>query len=266
MTLQEALQTGTPLAGELVIDSHCHMGPWYNFHIPEDGSAEAMIHSMDLLGIDVSIVSPHVCIGPDYHRGNRDVAAAAARFPGRIVPYVTVNPNAGAAEIQTEIDYWDSQGPIRAFKLHPGTHQYKASGENYFPVYEYAQAHGLPILVHSWGGDRLGGPKVLAGLAEKYPEAKFITAHSATSWQMVDEAAAETGAHDNLYFDVAGSILLYGCLEEMVERLGVGKILFGTDNPFIDPRPGLGRLLMARISDDDKRQILGLNAKRIFGL
>ena len=106
----------------------------------------------------------------------------------------------------------------------------------------------------------------LKRLAEKYPEAKFITAHSATSWQMVDEAAAETGAHDNLYFDVAGSILLYGCLEEMVERLGVGKILFGTDNPFIDPRPGLGRLLMARISDDDKRQILGLNAKRIFGL
>jgi len=39
-----------------------------------------------------------------------------------------------------------------------------------------------------------------------------------------------------------------------------------TDNPFIDPRPGLGRLLMARITDDEKRQILGLNAKRVFRL
>ncbi len=52
---------------------------------------------------------------------------------------------------------------------------------------------------------------------------------------------------------------------EMVRRVGAERILWGTDI-FIDPRPALGRLLMARLSDEDKRLILGLNAKRIFRL
>ncbi len=50
----------------------------------------------------------------------------------------------------------------------------------------------------------------------------------------------------------------------MVARVGADRILWGTDNPFIDPRPGLGRMLCAEVSDEDKRKMLGLNAKRLY--
>jgi predicted TIM-barrel fold metal-dependent hydrolase len=221
---------------------------------------------MDLCGIDTTIISPHVCIGPDYKLGNRHAYAAAAKFPGRIVPFVTVNPNYGAAEIRGEIAYWEANGGIQAFKLHPSTHHCPASGEDYFPVYEYAQEHSLPILSHCWDGDAYGSASVLSDLAGKYPQASFIIGHSASGWPILDQASAEAARRANVYLDLTGSRLIRGLLEDMVSRVGAERVLFGTDNPFIDPRPGLGRVLMARLSDDDKRNILGLNAKELFRL
>lgn len=266
MTLKEACQTGTVLTGEFIVDAHAHMGPWHNFHVPENGTAESMVHAMDLVGFNCAVVSPHVAIGPDYRKGNRDVAAAAARFPGRIIPFVTLNPNYGRAEVEQEIAYWDRESRIRAFKIHPGCHECKASVDAYFPAYEYAHAHGLPILSHSWAGDPLGGASTLGGLAGQFPGAHFIIGHAASGWQMLDESVQEARAHDNIYLDLTGSRLIRGLIEEMVARVGAERVLFGTDMPFIDPRPGLGRVLMSRLSDDDKRLILGLNAQRLFRL
>ena len=266
MTLKEACQTGSILTDELIIDAHAHMGPWQGFSIAEQGSPAAMVHAMDLCGIDVTVISPHVCIGPDYRLGNRHAYEAAEQFPGRLVPFVTVNPTYGAKEIEEEIVYWEKQAGIKAFKLHPSLHQTKASAEGYFPVYEYANEHGLPILSHSWAGDPLGGASTLGGLAEKYPKAGFIIGHSASSRQVLDEAEKEAKVHPNIYLDLTGSRLILGLIEDMVSRVGAERVLFGTDSPFIDPRPGLGRVMMSRLSDDEKRLILGLNAKGLFGL
>lgn len=266
MTLQQALQAGVVLHDEFILDAHAHMGPWHNFHVPEGGSAASMVNAMDLAGFNCAVVSPHIAIGPDYRRGNRDVAAAAQRFPGRIIPFVTLNPNAGRREIEEEIAYWDRESGIVAFKIHPACHECKASVDAYFPVYEFADAHGLPVLSHSWAGDPLGGASTLGGLAEQFPRAQFIIGHAASSWQVLDEAEKEARQRDNIHLDLTGSRLIYGLLEDMVRRVGAERVLFGTDMPFIDPRPGLGRVLMARLDDDDKRLILGLNAKRLFGL
>ena len=266
MTLTEACRAGAVLEDEYIVDAHTHMGPWYNFHVPEEGTAASMVHAMDLLGFDAAVVSPHIAIGPDYQKGNRDAAAAAREFPGRMIPYVTVNPNYGREEIEAEIAHWEREGGIKAFKIHPSCHEYKASGENYYPVYEYAGAHGLPVLSHSWAGDPLGGPSLLSDLAGKFPDANFLIAHAASSWQIVDEGTQEVGRRDNVYLDLTGSRLIYGLLEEMVARVGAERVVFGTDMPFIDPRPGLGRVMMSRLSDDEKRLVLGLNAQRIFGL
>jgi uncharacterized protein len=265
-TLADRCRQGEPLTDVLIIDMHCHGGPWHNFNIPEGGSFASMVHAMDLLGFDTCVCSPHVAIGPGYHEGNRAVMAAADEFPGRILPYVTINPNYPLAEIEAEIAHWHDLGRIKAFKIHPALHGASATHEGYRPAYEYAQAHSLPILSHSWDGDPLGGVPVLASLADRFPNASFIVGHSASSWAIARDGAAATHERPNIYLDLTGSILLRGLLEAMVAEARTDRILFGTDMPFIDPRAGLGRVLNARISDDDKRLILGLTAKRLFRL
>ncbi|MBC7287458.1 MAG: amidohydrolase [Armatimonadetes bacterium] len=262
--LAEKLLQGE-LIDDLIIDAHAHLGPWHNFFVRRGGWADAMVESMDACGIDVAIVAPHVAIGPDERRGNEQAYEAAARHPRRIVPYVVVNPNRGADGVEAEILHWESAG-IRAFKLHPAVHQYPAAGANYRPVYEYANEHSLPILSHCWDGDPHGAPSVVAGLAAEYPNASFIIGHAASSWSIIQTACEEVARRANVYLDLTGSPLWYGGLEYLVANADPARILFGSDNPFIDPRPPLGRVLFARISDEHKRMILGLNAKRLFRL
>jgi len=262
--LRDACRMGEALAGELVIDCHTHLGPWHNFHIPGP-TAQDMVRTMDRLGVALSICSPHLAIGPDYRLGNREVMAAAEAFPGRITPYVTINPHYPAAEVGEEIGYWQAQGHLRAFKIHPSVHGYRADGPGYAPMFEFADARGLPVLSHSWAGDGHCGPAILGTLAERYPRVTVIVAHAASGWPMIEEACTQAEAHANVFLDLTGSQLFCRALETMVERIGAERILFGTDLPFVDPRPGLGRVLMARIGDEDKRRILGLNAQALFG-
>lgn len=261
-----ACLTGEVLRDEFIVDAHGHMDTWYDFHIPEQGTPASMVHAMDLVGIDITIVAPHICIGPCYLQGNRDAYAAAAEFPGRLVPFVVVNPNYPVAEIEAEIAHWDSHGGIIGFKFHPQCHDAPACHENYTPVFEYAQERGLPILSHNWTGGSVNGKETLHGLAEQYPRLTFIIGHALSGWAAIDVNCAIAKLYPNVMLDTTGSGLTFDALPEAVRRVGAERIIWGTDNPFIDPRPGLGRVLMARITDDDKRLILGLNAKRVFGL
>ena len=261
-----ALQLGEILKDEYLVDAHAHMGTWFNFHIPEFGTPASMVHAMDLVGIDVSIVSPHICIGPCYLEGNRDAHQAAQDFPERIIPFVTVNPNYPEAEIIAEIEYWDTHGGIKAFKLHPECHRADACHKHYYPVFEFCQERALPILSHNWTGVPVNGKETLYGLAEMFPRVTFVIAHSLSGWPAVDTNCAAAKALPNIMLDTTGSLLTFDAVPEAVRRVGAERIIWGTDNPFIDPRPGLGRMLMARLTDDDKRLIMGLNAKRVFGL
>jgi predicted TIM-barrel fold metal-dependent hydrolase len=253
------------ICGELIVDAHAHLGPWHNFWVRQGGWAEAMVEVMDWCGITTSIVASHAAIGPDEQIGNDQAYDAQRRFPGRIVAYVTINPNRPRAAVEQEIERWELHG-ITAFKIHPSVHKYPASGEGYRPVYEYAQEHGLPVLSHCWDGDPHGAPSVVAGLADEYPEASFIIGHAASSWGAIETNCTEAKRRENVYLDLTGSGLWFGALEYLVGHADPTRILFGSDNPFIDPRPPLGRVLMARISDEHKRLVLGLNAQRLFKL
>jgi len=261
-----ACLTGEVLRDEFIVDAHAHMGVWYNFHIPEQGTPASMIHAMDLVGIDVAIIAPHICIGPCYLQGNRDAYAAAAEFPGRLRPFVTINPNYPRTEVEAEIAHWDRHGGIIGFKFHPACHSAPACHEHYYPALEYAEAHSLPILSHNWTGGQVNGKETLHGLAETFPRVTFIIGHALSGWSAIDTNCAIAKLYPNVMLDTTGSGLTFDAVPEVVRRVGAERVIFGTDNPFIDPRPGLGRLLMARLTDDQKRLILGGNAKRVFGL
>jgi predicted TIM-barrel fold metal-dependent hydrolase len=265
ITPAEHALTGTAVADIFIVDAHAHLGPYFNFMVGDDGSPAAMVRAMDRLGIDVSIVSPHIAITCDYREGNRHATAAAEQFPGRIVPFVVINPNYPIAEIEAEITHRHETTGIKAFKFHASLHKTDTMNEGYAPAYEYANEHGLPILSHSWSGP--GGPmKVIETLSGRYERVQFVNAHSSSGWQVIDDACALAERFDRVHLDLTGSRLVYGGLERMVERVGADRILWGTDSPFIDPRPALGRMLCAEVSDEAKRWMLGLNAKKLYRL
>jgi hypothetical protein len=66
-----------PLAGLTIVDSHCHMGPYNGFFIPEP-DAETMFKVMDRCGVRFFCFSSHLAIGPDAAAGNDATAGPTA--------------------------------------------------------------------------------------------------------------------------------------------------------------------------------------------
>ena len=259
--LKEKVSQGISLADELVIDAHCHMGRWFNFNVPM-GDAAGMVARMDRLGIRACIAAHHASIGPDFKYGNDEVLQAMADFPGRIYGYATVNPNY-PEELIAELDRCVSAGMV-GIKIHPDVHQCVVDDVKYRPVWEYAEEHRLPLLSHT-GTNGKNPVKSFEGIAETYPNVTVILGHSGFGSEGADQSIEAASKFPNIYLEITGSVIVYGTLERMVRTIGADRVLFGTDLPFIDPRPQLGRVAFAKISDDEKRQVLGLNSARIFG-
>ena len=260
--IKEQVANGVPLTDEVVIDSHCHMGLWANFNVPR-GDAAGMVAIMDRLGIKACVAAHHSSIGPDFRFGNNEVLKAMADFPGRIYGYATVNPNY-PDEMADEIERCIGAGMV-GIKLHPEMHKVAVDDERYRPAWEYANEHGLPIMSHT-GTNGLNPIRSFEKLADQYLDAIIILGHAGFGSEGANQSIEAGRKYPNIYPEIAGSTIVYGTLERMVHELGADRVLFGTDLPFLDPRPQLGRVAFAKISDEEKRQVLGLNAARLFGL
>lgn len=257
-SLLERVRAGETLDDILIVDAHAHLGRWFNFHVP-NGDAPGMVRTMDRIGFNACISAGHAAIGPDFRLGNDDVARAAESFPGRIFGHITVNPNYPAQEMREELERRWATGVFVGVKFHADMHKHPSDGEGYAPAWEFAHERGLPVLSH----DSVGH---LEGPAKRYAQAKVVIAHSISSPEMLRAATALAASQPNVYLDICGSPLVYGALELAVEKVGAGRILFGTDLPFIDPRPQVGRVAFAKIAEADKLRILGENAVAVFEL
>ena len=256
--LMERVRAGDRLDDLLIIDAHAHMGRWFNFHVP-DGDAAGMIRTMDRIGIRACVSSAHAGIGPDFILGNDEVARGGQEFPGRIFGFIVVNPNYPAQEMRDELERRWATGHFVGIKFHADMHKYPSDGERYAPAWEFAHERGVPLLSHD----------SVAHFEEpmkRYTQAKLLIAHSISSPDMLEAATGLALRRPNVYLDICGSPLVYGALELAVEKVGAGRVLFGTDLPFIDPRPQVGRVAFAKIPEADKMRILGENALTLFGL
>jgi len=117
---------------------------------------------------------------------------------------------------------------------------------------QFANEHGLFILNHDWGS-----PEQIRRLCQTYPNACFITGHTTTAY---GEVAKE---FSNLF------ICTCPCVDwEYTERLvgiyGADRLLFGSDLTDLPIGWGMGQIIYAKISESDKRRILGGNLRSLL--
>ena len=139
---------GKPLSGIEIIDAHDHVGPYFNFPIHRGGCIEAMAERADTAGIGKMCIAANAAIGPDMIWGNDETAEAVRKYPGRVFGYVTIKP-CGEQEMEAELEKRFSQKGFVGIKLHPGLHGVRVADASYRPAMEYADAHGLPVLIHT---------------------------------------------------------------------------------------------------------------------
>ncbi len=259
--IEAAVRAGRPL-DVFVFDCHGHFGTSLDFPMYRNSAAE-MLAVMDGMGIDrLGISSLDACYC-DQRRGNQETYAAAAAHPDRFVAYAVINPNFPEA-IADELAAWPKQAPRPMIKLHPYLHRYPVTGPNYREMWEFADRASAVVLSHTWESDPTCGPLMFEPLARQYPGARIILGHSGVTRKGYEEAIQAARRCDNLYLDTTGSQSHEGIVEDCVEQVGAGRVLFGSDLPFLEAAMGIGRIAFARLPDSGKEAILGLNFKRLI--
>jgi len=249
-----------------IIDVHTH--PSWDHPVEH---MEGMLRLADRFGVERLVVLGGT-IGSDFQptvdevrRINDLTIDLVRRWPDRLVGFARLNPGLPAEAVLAEIDRCILGAHLSGLKLlvWPNLRDPRVD-----VALLRARQLRLPVLCHCWYKtvqhyEGEATPADVAHLAARFPDVTLIAAHLTP--------AGVRGVQDvlpfpNVHFDTSGAQPFAGVLEYAVERLGARRILYGSDVPGRDFSAQLGRVYGARLSDEDRRLILGDNARRILGL
>jgi len=219
-------------------------------------AAHAKLVHFDTLAISNPMTSKTVA--PEtVEAANNIIADVVSRHPDVFAGMCFVDPQNGELALR-EIERCVNELGFIGVKLY---HQYKLDDPIQYPIVEKCIDLDIPILMHA---GKLSPPldvtqpnlacgRQFYNIAQVYPEAVFIIAHigGGGDWHWQFKGMNEC---PNVFIDISGSVYDYGIVEETVAAFGADRVLFGTDGSFCS---GVGKLLGAELSDEDKITILG---------
>lgn len=196
---------------------------------------------------------------------NDDTAWLTREFPGYVTGFCYLNPTLGAKHVRDEVARCVDLG-FRGIKLEIANN---AADPCMRPLMEEAEARGLVVLQHAWSMTKIKqrsfhtDPEDVATLARRFPNVKIIMAHLTG-----DGVRGVLAVEDcpNVFVDTSGAAPEAGIVEYAVERLGPGRILYGSDVPVRDFGVAIARVEGSRLDARAKRMILHDNTKALFRL
>jgi predicted TIM-barrel fold metal-dependent hydrolase len=232
-------------------DCHGHMGPHAaHYHLP-GASLDGMLADLDRFGVEKICIFGFTGVFSDEQPGNDLVAAAVRRAPERFIGFTMLNPHRGRDAMLRELERGAAMG-LRGIKLIPHYQGYPPEGELIDVACAWANERRQIILNHHWGSARQ-----VERLVSTYPDACFFTGHSTA------EYAEVMARHDNLYVCSCPLLEPQAC-EHLVAAIGADRLLFGSDLEDLPIAWGLGPILFARLSVEDKELVLGGNLRRLL--
>jgi uncharacterized protein len=196
------------------------------------------------------------------------------------LPFINLDPILmDAVTIRQKVRDSMSKG-ARGIVLLPELHGFYGNDRRVWPIYEMAQSFQLPILSQTGdagplppgGRGHWGRPRYFGDVAASFPKLRLILGHLGKGYE--SEIAVLTRRYPNVYTET--SMRLNGLDEagkwtpaEAVtwcRLIGIDRILFGTKWPLFDPQQDIDTVRKLPLTPDEKRKILGENAKRALQL
>lgn len=266
-TITAATRAGQPLPC-LTLDAHCHM-----LHegaqtagerlIMLDGGPDGMYELAQRVGIDRTAVmswAGPLCMDTDL--GNAHVEAAVNKYPGHFLGLPTVNPEHDSPEkIEQIIQKYLVELKYPGLKTYTSPQNLKYDDPLFDRFFSYANEHGLYAVIDPSG---VMDDQEMTNLATKFPKMGIHLDHCGQSWPYARWAAKLMKQHANIWAQINRTAVTNGVLEYLVEQVGPDRVLFGTDAPMRDPRPQAAWVVFTRLTEADKRKILGENFANIL--
>jgi predicted TIM-barrel fold metal-dependent hydrolase len=259
------------LLGEEVVFAELYASPRASM-----ATADDLLDAMDEAGVECALIAGFAWTDFDRCRRHNDaLLEAAARSNGRLVALCGV-PAGDPDRAVREMERSASAGARGFGELRLSSTSAKLFADDALASVAGAAVHlGLPLMIHAsepvghrYPG-KAGGPlERIWRLREDNPDVTLILAHLGGGlpfYAFMPEVAAQ---FQRTYVDTAATPWLYRpeAYRAVLDLIGHGHLLFGSDFPLRHPRDDIRLLLHAGLSDDQRRAVLGGNADRLFHL
>lgn len=230
--LWNKFRNGGKLDGLTVYDAHGHSGlhtrGWFLRESDPETYLDVLVRHMDGNGVDTLFLSGEEALFGDVLPGNRKLEECAKPYPGRFRGYFVYNPLYKDELTKAVMDEFFSRDFWAGFKILPSYWRFKLNDPVFNPVWEYADEHHLPVLIHTWN-DSWNPPSMLNEIAKKYPNAKFLLGHSGGGTPGRLESEQLALENPNVYLEFCGTFCSDRSLVKAYELLGSERIVFGSD-------------------------------------
>ena len=185
-----------------IIDLHGLVGPYHGVYLPA-GQLDHMLHSLKRCGVRKIVCAHHLALAYDVRRGNILMQQLVDSRPDQFLGYWLINPNFPDI-IEEDLRTFDQRRGFVGFKLWSDYHLVPLTSPKYARALAYANNHQLLVMVHTWGGSQYDAPHLLAEVAGRYPEARFLMAHCGYGeWERAIGYGRDL---PNVYLDTSGTV------------------------------------------------------------
>jgi predicted TIM-barrel fold metal-dependent hydrolase len=223
-----------------------------------EGTAGALVRSMDDAGIDVSFLA-NIATRPGQVKSIIEWSKQVAS--DRIIPLGSFHPESPTWE--SDLDAVAAAG-FPGVKFHPLYQNFAVDDERFFPVFEKLAENNLFVLVHAgydiaFLGDDRASPERLTTLRRNVKNLDMIAAHLGgwQDWKNVFDILAGS----DIYLDTSFSHEVeHDMLMNILSRHDSSRVLFGSDSPWTSQTESIAAIMKLPISDEFREKIFRRNA------
>jgi len=250
----EERDTGDPE----VFDAHVHLGTWKSPDFLGHGlSVRQTAEVFRRAEIREALVMPtDRADNAETLRAIREEGEPGWRFAA------WVNPD--------DPDLWGflerEEASIAALKFHPSFQRRPLRDPSFRPFLEWASERRLPCVVHCGRWQEVAGWPIALEVAATLPGLPMILSHMGGDSPGLVAGVVEALSQRDLPWVSLGteSIREPWLIAHAVRRLGASRLVFGSDHNLNEPRSFLVVIDALDLSGEDRRAILGGNARRWF--
>lgn len=231
---------------------------------------DELLRQMDGVGVDKAVCFPMVSYTREMAADNRAIYEGWKAHPDRIINFGGVNPRLGLGEAKDELKRCIEVYGVKGIKLNGARDGYYIDDPVLsFPLIDIIADAGIVLAIHCGANDfERTHPYRIAKISDRHPDLRIMIIHMGGSGEpnMHDAVIDLAGRYPNWY--LVDSEASYRKVLSALERLGPGRICYGSDTPFTPMRFewGIRQVIYQDLSPADRARVLGGNAARLLRL
>lgn len=129
-------------------------------------------------------------------------------------------------------------------------------------VYATAARLGMPVNIH------FGPLEEAEAVCKALPNLNVVMAHPTSDKAQIENRLALMERCPNLHLDLSGSghNVRRGLVRHAADRVGAQRLIFGSDYPICPPEAFLAAMSEEKLSDEERKLVMGGNFLRLTGL